>query len=71
MSRAAEYLVVDRQSQWWIMHDGFRRGPFISRQVAIDSAILAAKVDVRAGRQARVSVQDGREFATVYDSVSR
>lgn len=64
----AEYLVIERQNQWWVMLDGFRRGPFVSRQIAIDSAVSAAKIDFKSGRPARVSVQNGTDLVTAYDS---
>jgi hypothetical protein len=68
--RQSEYLVIERQSQWWVMLDGVREGPYPSRQIAIDSAILAAKIEFNSGRLGRVSVQNGTEMVTAYDSSS-
>ena len=64
----AEYVVVERQNQWWVMLDGLRTGPHVSRQVAIDSAVAAAKTEFTAGRPARVSVQNQNDMVTAYDS---
>ena len=64
---AAEYLVVERQRQWWVMLNGFRQGPYVSRQIAIDSAVSSARLGLKSGRPARVSVQDSNVFETVYD----
>lgn len=66
----AEYLVFERQKRWWVLRDGLRNGPYVGRQVAIDSAVLAAKVDFTGGRPARVSVQNGTDMVTAYDSGS-
>ena len=64
----AEYLVFERQKRWWVLIDGQRTGPYVSRQVAIDSAIAAARVTFTGGREARVSVQHRSDMVTAYDS---
>lgn len=66
--RQAEYLVVQRSEQWWAMLDGARFGPYPGRQIAIDRAISLAKVDFKAGKTARVSVDDGEGTEVVYQS---
>lgn len=66
--RQAEYLVVQRSEQWWTMLDGARFGPYPGRQIAIDRAISLAKVDFKAGKTARVSVDDGEGIEVVYQS---
>ena len=66
----AEYLVIEREKNWWVMLDGFRSGPYVSRQIAIDSAVAAAKVDFKSGRNARVSVENGTDLVTAYDTRS-
>lgn len=64
-----EYLVIRRAGQWWVSLEGDRRGPHASRQEAVDSAILGAKLDSRTGASARVSVDDPEDgFPVVYDS---
>jgi hypothetical protein len=70
MVTKAEYLVFERQQQWWVLIDALRAGPYVTRQVAIDSAIAAAKVDLKGGLLARVSVQNGDHMVTAYDSES-
>ena len=64
----AEYLVFERQKQWWVLLDGHRTGPYVSRQVAIDSAVAAAKTEFTGGRPARVSVQHGKDMVIAYNS---
>ena len=64
----AEYLVFERQNRWWVMIDGHRMGPHVNRQVAIDSAVVGAKVAFKGGTRARVSVQNGDQIVTAYDS---
>ena len=51
-----DYIVMRRSGQWWMTFDGDRRGPFVSQQVAVASAIHAAKLDFRIGQSARVSI---------------
>lgn len=63
-----EYLFVERSGTWQILVDGLLRGPFVSRQIAIDSAIVAVKIDFKVGKLGRVSVQYGEEIVTAYDS---
>jgi hypothetical protein len=64
-----EYLVINRSGEWWITLDGDRRGPHASRQEAIASAILAAKLEARTGTPARVSVDEPDDgVPVVYDS---
>lgn len=67
---SADYLVTERQNEWWAMLDGFRPGLYANRQIAIDSAVTAAKIDFKAGRPARVSVQNGTDMVTASDSSS-
>jgi hypothetical protein len=64
----AEYLVFERQKVWWVLFDGHRSGPYVSRQIAIDSAVAAAKIGFSSGREARVSVQHGNDMVTAYNS---
>jgi hypothetical protein len=52
------YIVMKRSEKWWLTLDGDRRGPYESQQVAVDSAIHAAKLDFRLGQPARVSVDE-------------
>lgn len=66
--RQAEYLVVQRSEQWWVMLDGTRFGPYLGRQIAIDRAVSLAKVDSKAGTTARVSVDDGEGIEVVHQS---
>jgi hypothetical protein len=66
--RQAEYLVVQRSGQWWVMLDGARQGPYPSRRIAIDSAVSLAKTDFKASKTARVSVDDGEGMDVLYDS---
>lgn len=67
----AEYLVFERQKVWWVLFDGHRTGPYVSRQIAIDSAVAAAKTAFTSGRPARVSVQNGNDMVTAYNSSDR
>jgi hypothetical protein len=64
-----DYVVTTSSGRWWIKEATERLGPFVSRQVATEAAIRSAKLDFKAGRHARVSLdepQNGTEF--LYDS---
>jgi len=60
-----EYLVMKRTGHWWVTLEGARRGPYVSRQVAIDSAIHSAKLDFKAGNAARVSLDEPEDGVPV------
>jgi hypothetical protein len=64
-----EYVIATRSGRWWVMEDSERLGPFVSRQVATDSAVRSAKLDFKSGQHARVSIEDpGDGVPVVYDS---
>jgi hypothetical protein len=66
-----DYVVTTSSGRWWIREAADRLGPFVSRQVATEAAIRSAKLDFKAGRHARVSLdepQNGTEL--LYDSTS-
>jgi hypothetical protein len=66
---AKPYVLVCSSGRWWISFGTERHGPFVSKQIAIDSAIRLAKVDFAGGRPARVLIDntDGQQ-AVLYDS---
>lgn len=51
-----------------MIHDGHRRGPYITQAMAIEGSLRLAKLDFKLGRSARVSVQKDAGFELVYDS---
>jgi hypothetical protein len=64
-----DYVVTTSAGRWWITEATERLGPFVSQQVATEAAIRSAKLDFKAGRHARVSLDDapnGAQF--LYDS---
>lgn len=64
-----EYFVIKRSGQWWLTINGARRGPFVSRQAAVDAGIHAAKLDFKEEKSARVSVEEPDGVVPViYDS---
>jgi hypothetical protein len=69
LMQCKEYVVTTSSGRWWIMEATERLGPFVSRQVATEAAIRSAKLDFKAGRHARVSLDEppnGAQF--LYDS---
>jgi hypothetical protein len=64
-----EYIIVNRSGAWWLTIDGARRGPYVSKEIAIRAGIHAAKLDFREGKSARVSVEEpGEGVPVVYET---
>ena len=65
----SEYLIIRRSGQWWVTRDGERTGPFVSENVAVETAVYRARLDFKAGTTARVSVDEpGDGIPVVYET---
>jgi hypothetical protein len=62
-----EYLVIQRGTQWWVVFDGQRSGPFTDALQSEKSAIALARDDSRLGQAARVTVEN-EGLHLIYDS---
>jgi hypothetical protein len=52
------YVIVQRNSDWWMILDGYRWGPYKCRQEAADAAVSKAQLNEPTGQLAEVSWED-------------
>jgi hypothetical protein len=52
-----QYIVVHKNQQWMISHDGNHTGPFPTQKAAIHKAVDSAHADGKNGHDAQVLIQ--------------
>jgi hypothetical protein len=68
MQAQKEYLITRRSGAWNVEYGLERRGPYITQQIAIDSAIAMAKADFGEMITAIVWLEDQDKIRPIFDS---
>jgi hypothetical protein len=63
-----EYLVARRTGHWQVIVEAATHGPFVSRQVAIDSATAMARNDFSDKKHAIVMLEENGQMVQLYNS---
>jgi hypothetical protein len=68
MQAQKEYLITRRSGAWNVVCGIERRGPHITQQIAIDSAVAMAKADFAEMISAIVWLEDQGKVRAIFDS---
>jgi hypothetical protein len=66
--RRDQYVVVQRNSEWWTILDGTRFGPYQTKQEAAEAAVSQAKISEHNGQSADVSYEEADGDPLFYSS---
>lgn len=70
MQAQKEYMINRRSGAWNVVCGRERLGPYITQQIAIDSAMAMAKADFRARIRATVWLEDQGRLRPIFDSTT-
>jgi len=52
------FVVVCREGAWWVLFDHARAGPYVTEQLAQESAVRRARISGANGKESRVWVDE-------------
>lgn len=66
----AVYEIVGKGNEWFVLHDGDKAGPYVTKEAAFEAAVPAASLSIQDGLPVQLNIQGGQKKPDAEDTGS-